>query len=204
MKGQHFLFLLFAALLASSGCKEDNKQPATMEVATSEETVNESSTEPEEEYNNAPSSNQIDGFDYLSGCDSLLIEELTLTDPASGKAYSYVQGTCVTNKSYDFVLVPKSGHVEKSSFGSSKQVFTKVRNQGYNGQIAYAFILPKLVSGDPSYGVGLIQTLLPTNVLVYRLDNNKWVRLGVEPAQNEEELNQLKWRVLHDQPLAHN
>ncbi len=139
----------------------------------------------------------IDGFNYITDCDSLLVSTLELTDAAGEGSYSYLLGSCATNKSYDWIAVPRAGHTPSTAFSSSSEVLAKARTNDFADYLVYAFEYPKL----NRVGQGGVQAIYPANVLVYRLDKTRWNRLGADRAEDEAGLNSLRWNVLHDQPL---
>lgn len=142
---------------------------------------------------------EVKDFNYITGCDSMVISQLILSDPNGSGEYSYLTGNCVTNKMYEVIAVPRSGHVKTSDFGDTKDVLAKARANGFKDYIVYSLILPK--RSNPA--LGKVFDLLPSNVVVYRLDNTTWHRLGSDRADDQESLKTLRWNILHDATLPY-
>ena len=190
------LFLLFVVAIWS--CADDSVQ--------ADETVAESPAPPERvavEGGRTGAQQDVRGFNYLTDCDSILVSELKLSDPAGGASYSYLTGECMTNKSYDVVLVPRAGHQTSGAFGSAEQVFARAKANDFEDYIAYAFIIPKLVQVDARTGESSVGAIFPVNVSVFRLDGTVWNKLGKDRAEDAAGYAAVQWKVLHDQPLRY-
>ena len=108
------LSLLTVAVIFAS-CKQDN---STAEVTTSG--ASESTA-----IATVPAMSQVQGFNFLNACDSLVVSKLVLAGPNGEGEYAYLQGECVTGKTFDLLLVPRSGATPAAEFGNPAQVLAK-------------------------------------------------------------------------------
>ena len=177
--------LIIIVLLAS--CKQDT---STVDGATSAAPQN-------TEVAVTPSMSQIKGFNFLNACDSLIVSKLVLSGPNGEGDFAYLHGQCVSGKTFDLLLVPRSGATPASEFGDPMQVLAKAAKNDYADYICYAFEMPKQLKLDAT-GVNQIVNFFPINAVIKRLDNNTWIRLGQDRADDLTAYNTLRWNILHD------
>ena len=146
---------------------------------------------------------QVQGFNYLTDCDSLTVDALRVPSPDGLGSAVYLRGDCLTNKSYEVVLVPRAGSPAAEAPEDAHAAWDAQAAEGFTGNIAYAFVIPKIVREDARTGASTTETILPANITVYRLDNDRWNRMGVDRADDEAGLDALRWNVLHDEPMKY-
>ena len=190
------IITLVAAVVFAS-CKQDgaavdnSSEPST-------ETSSSSQTEP------PASMMEVNGFNFLTACDSLVVSKLVLSGPDGEGDYAYVKGDCATGKkSYELLLVPRSGAVPAAQFGDPTKVLAEAAATNYKDYICYAFELPKHQKVN-SAGQLEIVDLFPINAVIKRLDNSNWVRLGQDRAEDLSGYNTLRWNILHDNMPQYN
>ncbi len=177
--------LLFAVVLAS--CKQETPGAESQDITTTETTSATTSS----------SMSEVKGFNFLTACDSLVVSKLVLDGPDGEGEFAYIQGECVTGKSFELLLVPRSGATPASTFGDPAQVLSEAAKNNYADYICYAFEMPKQVAPDAT-GTFQIVNFFPINTVIKRLDNNTWVRLGQDRADDLAAYNTLRWNILHD------
>ena len=142
------------------------------------------------------------GFDYLTDCDSLVVDAVAL-GPGPSAMRLYARGTCATNKSYEVLLVPKAEGAQMVNEKSAPAVFVQAAKDSYRKHIAYAMLFPKLVRADMSTGETTVIDVLPANVRVMRLDGDRWNPLGADRADDVDGLNALRYKIVDDQALQY-
>lgn len=186
-----FLLSILTVAVVLASCKQD---PSAAEV--SEDSSSMTSSESKTVVSSPPAS-QVKGFDFLTACDSFVVSKLVLSGPDGEGDYAYLQGECVTNKTFEVLLVPRSGATPAAEFGDPAQVLAKAAKNNYADYICYAFEMPKQLKQDAT-GALQIANLYPINAVVKRLDNNTWIRLGQDRADDLAAYNNLRWKILHD------
>ena len=193
------LSLLACALLVLAACQSDAPVAIATEVEDDAvEPTNTPTTRATQSTQAAEGSFEmsgVEGFNYLTDCDSLLVSRLELADPAAGGNFAYLLGSCVTNKSYDVVAVPRAGHEAAADFTSEQQVLAKAQANDFADYLVYAFQVPKVVRVDLSQ----VANIFPANVIVHRFEGSRWVRLGVEGVDDAAAYDAFRWRILHDE-----
>jgi len=186
--------LLLSTILFLASCGEDNASTEGQSASTSEHAAGN-----HDHSNNASvESMQISGFNFLE-CDSLVVSKLVLSGPNGEGDFAYVKGECVTgSKSFELLLAPRAGATPATEFGDAAEVLAEAGKNNYKDYICYAFEVPKHIKPDAS-GVDQIVDLYPINAVIKRLDNNNWVRLGQDRADDLNAYNTLRWNILHDQ-----
>lgn len=192
----------YAACLLLVACKQDPATVPATDQVTSAQTVpsDASPVQSTEVAEGAFVMPEVEGFNYLTDCDSFLVSTLELKDPNGEEVYGYLLGSCVTNKSYDLVAVPRSGAVPVSEFGEAQAVLAKAQSEKFKNHIVYAMTLPKIYRVDQ----GEVLNIYPANVVVERFDPPRWNRLGVDAVPDAAGYETFLWNVLHDGQLKYN
>ncbi|MFK8054730.1 MAG: hypothetical protein AB8F78_01315 [Saprospiraceae bacterium] len=185
------LLLLFA-LLAFASCRQDSA-PAEENASS---TPDAPAAHAAHSNNASVESMKVNGFDFLD-CDSLIVSKLVLTGPNGEGDFAYLKGECVTGKSFELLLVPRTGATLAAEFGDPTQVLAKAAKNNYKDYLCYAFELPKHLKANAA-GENEVVDLFPINAVIKRLDNTTWVRLGQDRADDLSAYNTLRWNILHD------
>jgi len=179
--------LLLLAFFLLTSCKQEGSTVVELDSNTES---NRTAT--------AATPDEINGFNFLTACDSLVVSKLVLTGPTGEGDFAYVQAECATgSKSFELILVPRNGATPASKFGNPEEVLAKAAKNNYADYLCYAFEMPKHVKPSAT-GVNEIVNLYPINTVIKRLDNKDWVRLGQDRAEDLAAYNTLRWKILHD------
>lgn len=146
---------------------------------------------------------KVEGYNYLTDCDSLLVSKLMVAAPDGSKREWYISGSCATNRSFELILVPRQNKGDSTALLDLREVLAKARANEFKDYIPYALIIPKVIREDVRSGTLNMKAILPTNVAVFRFDNPRWHQLGTETAEDEAYLNALRWKVVNDQPMLY-
>lgn len=183
-------FILLAAALAFASCKQDSEN-AGEQASPSE--VNSTPTQ-----GASQSSMKVNGFNFLTDCDSLVVSKLVLTGPNGEGDFAYLKGNCATgSKSFELLLAPRAGATPAAAFGNPTEVLAKAAANDYKDYLCYAFEIPKHQKANASGELEIVD-LFPINAVIRRLDNSTWVRLGQDRADDLSAYNTLRWNILHD------
>ena len=200
------IVLLLSGLLLLTHCKNDEgTAPDASTAPKSDTAVLLPSSQFEAQFVDSVrmSMAKVEGYNYLTDCDSLLVSRLMIASPDGGSQEWYLSGSCATNRSFELILVPRQNKGDSSRLSDLRSVLAQARSNEFKDYIPYALIIPKVIREDVRSGSLTMKAILPANVAVFRFDNPHWFQLGTEPAENEAELNALRWKVVSDQRLLY-